>query len=407
MWYQLPDRRQFLASSTATTAGALLAGPSSAQVVAPPATQKKIAAIVTTYHRYSHADNIVTRFMEGFSIVGKSFPPPCRVASLFIEQVNDLDIGRPLAKRWKIPVVPSIAEALTLGGDKLAVDGVVIVAEHGDYPTNAKGQILYPRRRFFEEVVKVFRASKRSVPVFNDKHLAYAWNDAKWMYDQSKELGFPMLAGSSVPVSYRHPDLRPKNDTPWERALSVGYGHFEVYGFHTLEALQVMTERRPGGETGVKAVQCLEGKAAWEAAKDGKWDRSLLEAAVKTVPPAKRGQLEEDDANAIVYRIEYRDGLQAAAYMSPRHVKEFAFAGRVKGRSDPLACWYDLPKPQRDHFSFLVQNAAQMIITGKAPYPVERTLLTTGMLDFLLESRTNGHKLIETPQLQVAYQPRG
>jgi hypothetical protein len=185
--------------------------------------------------------------------------------------------------------------------------------------------------------------------------------------------------------------------------LSVGYGHFEVYGFHTLEALQVMTERRPGGESGVRSVQCLEGKAAWEAAAAGKWDRSLLEAAVKTTPPIKRGPLEEDDANAIVYLIDYRDGLRAAAYVSPRHVREFAFAGRVKGQAEPLACWYELPKPQRDHFSFLVQNAAQMIITGKPNYPVERTLLTTGMLDFALESRAKGHQRIETPQLSVTY----
>src|SRR5208337_3678668 len=165
------------------------------------------------------------------------------------DQVTDTDIGRPLAKQWKIPVFGSIAEALTLGGDKLAVDGVLIVAEQGDYPTNAKGQRLYPRRRFFGEVVKVFQASKRAVPVFNDKHLSWSWDDAKWMYRQSKELGFPMMAGSSVPVAYRRPDLRPEAGIEWERALSVGYSHFEIYGFHALEGLQVMTERRRGGET--------------------------------------------------------------------------------------------------------------------------------------------------------------
>src|SRR5215467_2715996 len=135
-------RRTFLRHAAAT--GAALTLPASAQIVAPPASSKKIAAIVTAYFRYSHADNIVTRFMEGFSIVGKSDPPPCKVASLYIDQTNDLDIGRPLAKRWKIPLASSIAEALTLGGDGLAVDGVLIVAEHGDYPTNPRGQIMYP-----------------------------------------------------------------------------------------------------------------------------------------------------------------------------------------------------------------------------------------------------------------------
>ena len=394
------SRRHFLATGFGTL---LFPNRNWGQLIDRPASDKKIAALVTTYHRYSHADNIVTRFMEGYSIVGKSYPPPCQVASLYIEQVTDTDIGRPLARQWKVPLFKSIAEALTLGGDKLAVDGVLIVAEHGDYPINDKGQKLYPRRRFFEDVVKVFRSSKRAVPVFNDKHLSYSWADAKWMYDQSRELGFPMMAGSSVPVTWRRPDLQPKIGIEWESALAVGYGHFEIYGFHTLEALQVMTERRKGGETGVKAVQCLEGKAAWKAAAAGRWNRSLLEAALARIPGKRPGKVAEDDAQAIVYLIEYRDGLQAAAYMSPRHVREFAFAGTSKGDAKPAACWYELPKPQRDHFSFLVQQVAAMMVTGKASNPVERTLLTGGMLSFLIDSKVASGKRIETPELALKY----
>ena len=356
-------RRRFLAQAAA--GAALLPAAARAQLIAQPASDKRIAAVVTAYHRYSHADNIVTRFLEGYSIVGKSYPPPCKVASLYIDQTPETDIGRPLAKQWRVPVYKTIAEALTCGGDKLAVDGVLLVAEQGDYPRNDKGQILYPRRRFFEEVVKVFRDSKKAVPVFIDKHLSCTWDDAKWMYDQSKELGFPMMAGSSVPVAYRHPDLRPASGVEWEGALSVGYGHFEVYGFHTLEALQVMTERRKGGETGVRAVQCLEGKAAWEAAAAGAWDRRLLDAAVAKVPGKRPAPVEVEDKDAVLYLIDYRDGLRAAAYVSPRHVREFAFAGRAKGRAEPEACWYELPKPQRDHFSFLVQAVAPLMTSGK------------------------------------------
>jgi len=400
------NRRDFLAQASILVTASLGESRVTGQLIAPPASDKKVAAIVTTYHRYSHADNLVTRFMEGYSIVGKSYPPPCRVASLYIEQVTDTDIGRPLAKQWGIPLAKTPAEALTGGGDKLAVDGVLIIAEHGDYPLNAKGQKLYPRRRFFEEAVKVFRASKRSVPVFSDKHLAYCWTDAKWMYDQSKELGFPMMAGSSVPVAWRRPDLRPAVGVEWEQALSVGYGHAsyaEGFGFHALEALQVMTERRKGGETGVKAVQYLEGKEAWETARAGKWNRGLLDAALARVPVRGKGKVEEEDQDAIVYLIEYRDGLQAAVYLSPRHCQEFAFAGRVRGQAEPLACWYDLPRPQRDHFSFQAQAVAQMMVTGKATYPVERTLLTTGLVDALWESRLKGHQRIETPEVTVRY----
>src|SRR6476660_8951193 len=138
-----PDRRQFLISGAAALAAA-----GAEPLIAPAGSTKKIAAITTAYFRYSHADNIITRFMEGYSIAGKSYPPPCRVASLYIEQTGDLDIGKPLARRWKIPCYDAIADALTLGTGKLAVDGVVIVGEHGDYPRNDRGQMLYPRRRF-------------------------------------------------------------------------------------------------------------------------------------------------------------------------------------------------------------------------------------------------------------------
>jgi hypothetical protein len=166
-----------------------------------------------------------------------------------------------------------------------------------------------------------------------------------------------------------------------------------------------MTERRKGGETGVKAVQCLEGNDAWQAAKEGKWDRKLLEAALARVPRKGQKTVAEDDADkALVYLIEYRDGLKAAAYLSPKHAHEFGFAGQVKGDKEPVSCWYDLPKPQRDHFSFLTGAAAQMMVTGKATYPVERTLLTTGMLDFLVNSKHQGHKRLETPELSVSYQ---
>lgn len=384
----------------------LIPGTAMGQLILPPASDKKVAALTTVYRRYSHADNIVTRFMEGYSIVGVSFPPPCKVASLYIEQTPDIDIGRPLARQWGVPLAKAPAEALTMGGDKLAVDGVLIVAEHGDYPINEKGQKLYPRRRFFEEVVKVFRASGRTTPVFVDKHLSYCWGDAKWMYDQSKELGFPMMAGSSVPVAPRKPDLRPDIGIEWQTALSVGYGstsYGEGFGYHALEGLQVMMERRRGGETGVKAVQYLEGKAAWEAARAGKWDRRLLDAALTKVPVLSKGPVEDNDPDAIVYLIEYQDGLRAAVYLSPRHFQEYGFAGLAKGKSEPLACWYQYPRPQRDPFSFQVQAVARMMVTGQPTYPVERTLLTTGMVDALLESRLTRRR-VETPHLAVKYE---
>src|SRR3954466_1480747 len=138
------NRRDFLARAGILVTTSLAGGKAAGQLIEPPASSKKVAAVVTTYHRYSHADNIVTRFMEGYSIVGKSYPPPCKVASLYVDQAGDLDIGKPLARRWKIPIPKSIPDALTLGTSKLAVDGVLIVAEHGDYKLDDRGVTMYP-----------------------------------------------------------------------------------------------------------------------------------------------------------------------------------------------------------------------------------------------------------------------
>ena len=246
--------------------------------------RKKLAIITTVWHYLSHAQHMGDRFLTGYPVRGKWHRPAMDVVSLYVDQKPKNDLSAERARRFpSMRLCPTIAEALTLGGSKLAVDGVVLVGEHGAYPRTPKGQVQYPRYRLWQEIVKVFKSSKKAVPVFNDKHLSWSWKEAKWMYEQSKDLGFPLMAGSSVPVTYRHPDLKPAAGTQWQKALAVGYGPFESYGFHTLEALQVMIENRKGGETGVKAVQALESRAAWAA---GPTEPSIDSGSPTTRPPA-------------------------------------------------------------------------------------------------------------------------
>lgn len=419
-----PSRRQFLAAAPALLAAGSAVGAHAddpiqesqrlpePKVVLPTdgvplqGPPKRIAAITTAYWKYSHADDIITKFIEGYGIIGRIHQPHCRVVSMYIEQFPDTDIGRGMAARYKVPLFKTPGETLTLGGKDLAVDGVLLIGEHGEYPDNEKGQKLYPRRRLFEEIVKVFKATGKSVPVYNDKHFSFSWENAKWMYDQTKELKFPMMAGSSVPVTWRRPALELRIGTKLDGALGVGYGGIESYGFHTLESLQVFTERRHGGETGVKAVQALQGEAMWDAAKKGLWSRELLDAALAPVP-TKNGKLEVADRDATVFLIEYVDGLRGAGYVSARHVAEFAAAVKPAG-GKPAGTWCYLPKPQRDHFSFLSNHIEKMFLTGKSSYPVERTLLTTGMLAYLMDSRHQGGRRLETPELsKIHYQPAG
>jgi len=366
-------------------------------------TRRKIAAITTTYFERSHADDIITRFLEGYWINDQFYPPPVDIVSLYIDQIHPADIGCRLSTAYGVPVVKSIADALTTGTGKLAVDGVLIVAEHGEYPFNDKQQELYPRFEFFQQVVDVFKSSGRVVPVYTDKHLSWSWDKAKQMYDWSRELNFPLMAGSSVSVTFRRPELDYPLGTNFADALMVGGGWVSDGGiFHNLETLQCFVERRAGGETGIRAVQHLQGDAMWRAAGEGKWSKDLLTAALSRAEKLGPGR-PEDSKEPVVCLLEYNDGFQAAAVSLNGIVSEYLMALRVKGRPaiDSTLCY--VPPENSNNFSMLVHGITQMYQTNVRPYPVERTLLTTGALSYLMESAYQGHARLETPALNVSY----
>jgi len=357
----------------------------------------KLAALVTTYHVRSHADNIVTRLLEGYWINERHYQPPCRVASLYMDQVHPADIGRRLAAAYGFPVVKTIAEALTLGTGKLAVDGVVLIGEHGNYPVNERQQQLYPRYEFFEQVVQVFRDSGRAVPVFCDKHLSYDWTKARRMYDWSRELRFPLMAGSSLPVTFRRPDLDYPLGTRFEDALMVGGGWVGDGGiFHNLETLQCFLERRKGAEKGISAVRHVAGEEVWRVGLDQELAQAALAAGERVAP----GRM-VDVQNPVACVVEYRDGFRGGILMLPGMVREYLIALRVKGKVRATSCY--TPPENSNNFSMLVHGMMEMFTTGKPPYPVERTLLTTGALARIMESGATGHRRIETPELAIAY----
>jgi hypothetical protein len=331
---------------------------------------------------------------------------------MVVDQFPDNDMSRALAKKHGFKLCDSIADALTLGTNSLAVDGVIIIGEHGKYPTNEKGQILYPRRKFFEAVTDVFVKTKKSVPVFNDKHLSAEWKDAKWMYDRARELHVPLMAGSSVPLTWRRPPLELPKECEVAEVVQIGYGPFEGYGFHALEGMQCMVERRKGGETGVQAVTCLQGDAMWKALDDGRWSKATLEAAMAVMPQHAQGdyrELTKKATEAAVWLIEYRDGLRAALAMLNGWVYEgdgggFTFACRLKGEDKPKGMLFYLQQPDPfAHFIYQVKAIESMIQTGHAGYPIERTLLTTGILDAVMTSKAERSRRVETPYLDIKY----
>ncbi len=214
----------------------------------------KIAAIVTTFFPNSHAGVIVDKFLRGFPTDDGLVPPRTTIASLYIDQIHRRDVGRQLAHEFDIPIYESIRAALTLGGDKLAVDGVLLIGEHGDYPVSRLGQEDAARRYFFEQIAGVIGEAGRPVPVFNDKHLSYRWEDAPLDVpnrpgDADTLWGRLGLAGGLAPAQ---PGTSPGRKV--DRALVIGFHMVERYGFHALEVLQSQVERRQGGRPA--SVRC-------------------------------------------------------------------------------------------------------------------------------------------------------
>jgi hypothetical protein len=404
-------RRDFIQTSAAMAA----AFQSRAQTAAP----KRLAIICTVYKYLSHGQHMGDRFLVGYPHEGAWHKPNIKVVSLYVDQKPEGDLSGERAREFGFGVYPSIAEALRCGGNSLAVDAVLIIAEHGDYPHNDKGQILYPRFEFFDQCVKVFEKDGRAVPVYNDKHLSYSFDKVKAMVDASKRLRFPMLAGSSLPVTWRLPSLELPLGCRIEEALMVGEGASDPMDFHALEGLQCMVERRGRGEAGVRAVQMLEGDEVWKAGEQGRYSKELLSSALSRsdtplglsfddgrtqdlagVP----GVLEKLVEKPAAYFIEYTDGLKATLLMLNGAVKDFNFAARVQGAKDPLSTQFFLtPVPNVTYSACLMHKVEEMYESGAAPYPVERTLLVSGMLESCLTSKVRGHTRLATPHLSVAY----
>jgi hypothetical protein len=407
----MTNRRGFLAQSAA-----LMVAPGFIPRVEE---RKKVAFIGTEVKTHSHAQHFLDRMTLGYSWAGQWIKPRVDVASVYIDQVPKDDLAKERIARHKLRQFSTIEEALTLGGSDLAVDGVVIIAEHGRYPKNEKKQTLYPRYEFFKRVVKVFEKSGRAVPVFNDKHLSTTWARCQEMVDDSRRLGFAFLAGSSLPVTARFPQIDMPFDAPLIESVCVGYGGVDSYDFHGLETAQCMSERRLGGERGIRRVHVLKGAAVWEAlaAADREPTRRLMVAAlnrshnlpVETGYPSDPVTFEwakKVFPEIIAYFIDHVGGFRTTLFLTT--ISDFNYAG-LRGDNDQIvSCQMYLPMPGHgsttaDFFNPLVRHIEDLVINRAANYPIERTLLTSGMVVAAVDSLHNGQVPVDTPEMNVTY----
>ncbi len=405
------NRRQFLATA--------VAGPRALPPMRTTPPRKKIAVITTAYHYLSHAYHVCGRFLYGHLRPDGHHHSDLVIGGMHVEQQKDNDLSRAMSRKHGFPLFPDVAGALTLGGKELAVDGIALIGEHGDYPYNPKQQKLYPRYELFQKIVEVFRRTGRSVPVFCDKHLHYDRVKAAEMVETSRTIGFPLMAGSSLPITWRRPEIELPLGAKVTDALVVSRGEIEIFGFHALETLQCMVERRRKGQQGVAAVTCLQGDAVWQAGDNGLWSWELLEHALGRSPSRNAGDIKENcrqftppagrptfPGAATAFVVEYRDGLRATVLLLNGHVDDTTFAARLAGAKKPVSTLMYLPPPPgAAYLEVLADKVEAFLLTGRSHAPVERTLLTGGILDVALESRLSGHVRLETPDLDVSYDP--
>ncbi len=434
----------------------------------------RLAILGSVYRSQSHMQTLADRFLVGYPYDGEWHMPNVQVVSVYVDQLERqadaapspyqlamtgvkvapassakgiagglgrdrtvktqpeaektepsekpdpmADLSRARSKQFGFRLCSNIPEALRCGGDRIAVDAVLTIVEQDDYPSNDRGQILLPSYDFFQQCVQVFEDEGRAVPYFNHKQLSFSFEQAQTMVQTASRLKFPLLAGSSLPVTWRLPDVDIPLGAEVEEAVMVGVGEVDGMDFDALEALQCMLERRKGGETGVKAVQLLEGDDVWAAGNAGRWSKDLLSSALsrsdtplgltvldgRTQDLVASGVLPQLVKNPAAYCIEYNDGTRATLLMLNGAIMDFNLSARVAGHGLVSTQFFLPPAPNVGYSACLAAKIEQMFQSLRAAYPVERTLLTTGVLEACLKSRHRLNQRLETPHLAIRYQP--
>jgi hypothetical protein len=460
-------RRRFVEYSALSTA-MLASRPLLWGQPAPAQRPLRLAILGSVYRHQSQMQTLADRFLVGYPYDGEWHMPNVQVVSVYVDQLErqadaapspyqlamagtkvapssaakgiagglgrdrtvkaqpepekpepTADLSRDRAKQFGFRLCSNIPEALRCGGDRLAVDAVLAIVEQDDYPTNDRDQILLPTYDFFQQCVQVFEDEKRAVPYFNHKQLSFSFEHAQTMVKTANRLRFPLLAGSSFPVTWRLPDVDIPLGAQVEEAVMVGVGTPDGMDFDALEALQCMLERRKGGETGVKAVQLLEGDDVWAAGNAGRWSKDLLSSALsrsdtpmgltvldgRTQDLVASGVLPQLVKDPAAYCIEYTDGTRATLLLLNGAIMDYNIAARVEGHGIVSTQFFLPPPPNVTDSACLAAKIEQMFHTGSSTYPVERTLVTTGVLEACLHSRHKLNQRLETPQLAVSYQP--
>lgn len=352
----------------------------------------RIAVITTEYRPLAHADVIVSRWLQPYPTDEKHGwgHPRTQIASIYTAQCPPNDMAAEICRKHDIPRFATVEGALTLGGDRLAVDAVLLIAEHGEYPENEFRQKLYPRRELFEEVVAVFRKEGRVLPLFFDKH--FSWNPVsiKEMYAVIDRWKIPFLGGTSLTHFGMEPQpALPEASAPAQRIdelVAIYYDSLEAYLFHSLEVVEKLLEEQTTGylanRTGVAEIVAWSGADVWKALDEGLFSADLLEAAAGAVSPESAelfyGLRSQPEAELYAFQLRYRDGSKITHVMQKGTIKTWTLGWRIGEKVDAARVRESGGAEEfYGHFARLNRVIEDFFLSGEMPIPVERLYVTS------------------------------
>lgn len=346
----------------------------------------RIGVISTVFYPLSHTDVILSRWVnprETDKLYGWTGSNRTRVVSIYVDQASANDLTLDFCNSYGVRLHKSIGDTLTNGGQDLAVDAILIIGEHGDYPTNSIGQKLYPRKEFFDQVLEVFRKHKRCVPIFFDKHLS--WNP-EWcleMHQQIKKNDIPFFGGSSISHCPIEPNVEIPSGRRIQEVVSVYWDSLEHYLFHSLEFVQSVVENRQGGETGLQSITAWKAKEVWAAMDRGDFSKNLLEQAAQAVSNQALTDLQAlircRDSEVHAFQLNYVDGLKVTHFMHPKAIPNWAVSLIYDDDSQPVSFKVQTGGHEHfyPHFARLNKKIEEFFLTKQSPVQINRLLFTS------------------------------
>jgi hypothetical protein len=374
---------------------------------------RKIAFLLEEFTKASPAQQLLDRFLIGYPRDGAMHKPARETVSAHLMlNVTESDFET-RHEDFGLTIAPTAEQAVE------GADAIVIVPRSPGAVAN---------ERFLQIALEHARGAR---VCFVHGALANTLERGRELLSLARSRQVALLAGTPLCVTWRLPaeELR-RGTTLVEALIVVQTGALPSQAsppapsttlsgaeLHALEGLLPVIERRQGGESGVRSVRFLEGKDLWRAGDKGLWSWPLLASAISRSHSPQGDTLVDGRTQDLVglglmpklarhprgWLLEHRDGLRTAILVLDGVVADFNFAARAQDGTVISAQLFRAPPPAEQHFSRLAAAMEEFFRTGAAPWPVERNLLITGLLETFQKPSSRSTPRVETPALNIGY----